>query len=232
VSRTAMCHAIVLLSVSQKVKERTVTAISKFSVLVSAAFLSVSIVSTQVNCQAAEPSSANSQSDNQSGKQADLLKVGTKAPDFTRKASNGERITLKKFRHKNLVVLYFYPKDETPGCTKEACGFRDSYESLKKMGVKVIGVSGDSNDAHQAFASHHSLRFALLSDSNNSLLNLYGVPLFKESMHKRVTFVIDKEGTIADVIQDTSDGAEHVTKAITALTDLEKHETNKTSETH
>src|SRR6202007_736225 len=109
---------------------------------------------------------------------------------------------LKEMRGKP-VILYFYPKDETPNCVKEACGFRDFFQPLQDKGAAIIGVSGDNDESHKAFAGHHALPFPLISDTDNSLLKLYGVPFFKGSLHKRVTFVIDGRGVIRNVIEYT-----------------------------
>ena len=104
------------------------------------------------------------------------IAVGDKAPDFKLRDQNGKDVSLAGFRGKKAVVLYFYPKDETPGCTKEACSFRDSYEEFVKAGAEVIGVSGDSVNKHKSFAEHHRLPFTLLADDGNLLRKAYGVP--------------------------------------------------------
>ena len=104
------------------------------------------------------------------------VQVGDKAPDFTLPSQMGDNVTLSEYLGKKNVVLYFYPKDETPGCTKEACSFRDSYEELTNLGAEVLGVSGQSVESHKSFATHHNLPFILLSDENNKVRKLYGVP--------------------------------------------------------
>jgi peroxiredoxin Q/BCP len=146
-----------------------------------------------------------------------VLAVGTKAPNFTRFTATGKKITLKDFRGKRPVILYFYPKDETPNCVKEACGFRNFFTGVGNVGAEIIGVSGDSDESHTAFSKHYSLPFELISDADNSLLDLYRVPFFKGSLHTRVTFIIDKRGVIRNVIQYTNDGDEHVREAIKAV---------------
>ena len=151
-----------------------------------------------------------------------MLEVGTKAPNFTRTTASGQKLSLKSFRGKKTVLLYFYPKDETPNCTKEACGFRDLFAELKGVNAAVIGVSGDSDESHKSFAEHYSLQFPLISDSDNSLLDLYHVPFYKGSLHKRVTFVIDKHGIIRNVISDTNDGDIQVKEATAALQVINK----------
>jgi peroxiredoxin Q/BCP len=146
----------------------------------------------------------------------DPLRAGIKAPNFTRVTTSGKKISLKEFRGKP-VILYFYPKDETPNCIKEACGFRDFFNGLRGSEAEIIGVSGDSDDSHKAFASHYSLPYDLISDTDDSLLRMYHVPNYKSSLHKRVTFVIDKHGYIANVIHYTNDGETHVKEATAAL---------------
>jgi thioredoxin-dependent peroxiredoxin len=143
----------------------------------------------------------------------ETLTVGSKAPDFTRPAAGDNApVSLHDFLGKKAVVVYFYPKDETPGCTKEACSFRDSYQSLKDAGAEVIGISGDTNESHKEFATHHSLPFVLLSDSDNSLQQLYHVPLLMGTLHGRVTYVIDKQGVIR-LVFNSRDAEQHVKEA-------------------
>ena len=127
--------------------------------------------------------------------QAAELKVGDPAPDFTAAASSGAPVHLKEILGKAPIVLYFYPKDDTPGCTKEACGLRDNFATFRKLNATVFGVSYDSVESHQAFAKKFNLPFVLLSDPNKKVAQLYGANglIFA----KRMTFVIDKEGKIA-----------------------------------
>ncbi len=134
-----------------------------------------------------------------------LPTVGKPAPDFTLPSTSGEPVTLKSFKGKKTVVLYFYPKDETPGCTREACDFRDAFSELEQHGVVVLGVSTDPLDAHLKFKEKHRLPFTLLSDDDASVSKLYGVYKQKNVYGKksmgieRTTFVIDKTGRIATV---------------------------------
>ena len=152
----------------------------------------------------------------------DALAVGEKAPDFSVTAYNGKDIKLKSFHGKTCVVLYFYPKDETPGCTKEACAFRDSYSHLKETGAEVIGVSGDSREAHELFAKNHELPFILVADNDNKLLELYHVPKLKGTLHARYTFVIDKKGVIRAVYKDLPNADDHAKQALTMVESLQK----------
>jgi len=151
----------------------------------------------------------------QSGKRP--VKVGDRAPDFTLPSQSGSMVGLKDFEGKKAVVLYFYPKDETPFCTAEACSFRDSYEAFTKAGAEVIGVSADSPDSHKAFASHHNLPFTLLSDKGGALRKLYGVPSTAGIMAGRVTYVIDKEGIVRLIFSSQFNPARHVRQALKIL---------------
>lgn len=126
------------------------------------------------------------------------LSVGTKAPDFTVNDTNGNPVSLADFAGKT-VVLYFYPKDDTPGCTKEACGFRDSYSDYQGKDAAVLGVSMDTESSHQAFTEKFSLPFPLLADVDGLLTNAYDVS--GGGYSKRVTYVIDGKGTIAKVYE-------------------------------
>jgi peroxiredoxin Q/BCP len=125
------------------------------------------------------------------------IKVGDKAPDFTLPSQMGDDVTLSEFFGKRNVVLYFYPKDETAGCTKEACAFRDSYDVFTELDAEVLGVSGQSVESHKSFASHHGLPFLLLSDESNMVRALYGVPSSMGIVPGRVTYIIDKQGCCA-----------------------------------
>ena len=134
------------------------------------------------------------------------LKPGDKAPAFSLKNTAGEAVKLSDFKGRK-VVLYFYPRDMTPGCTKEACGFRDDYAQLKKRGVEVLGVSGDDQASHQKFTAAYGLPFTLLSDPDHAVMAKYGAWGEKNMYGKKVTgvlrstFVIDEEGRIAHVFR-------------------------------
>lgn len=131
---------------------------------------------------------------------------GEQAPEFTAKDQNGNEISLKDYRGKK-VILYFYPKDATPGCTAESCDFRDHYEDLKKDGFEVIGVSADSEKSHLKFIEKYNLPFTLIADTEKEVIQKYGAWGRKKFMGKeydgiiRSTFVIDEEGKIAEVIE-------------------------------
>ena len=131
-------------------------------------------------------------------------KVGEKAPAFSLPAGDGKTVSLKDFKGKKMV-LYFYPKDNTSGCTKEACSFRDNMGILKKKGAVVLGVSADSVDSHRKFAEKYDLSFPLLSDEKKEMIKSYGVWKEKSMYGKkyygieRTTFVIDEKGTITHI---------------------------------
>lgn len=134
------------------------------------------------------------------------LKEGQKAPEFTAADQDGNTVSLGQFAGKK-VVLYFYPKDDTPGCTAEACDFRDNYQGLKAKDIIVLGVSVDDEKSHQKFAAKHSLPFTLLADTDKKIVEAYGVWGEKNMYGKkymgtnRTTFVIDENGVIAHIIK-------------------------------
>lgn len=136
----------------------------------------------------------------QGDRPAGLLQPGAPAPDFTLPSSDGKPVTLSKLRGRP-VVLYFYPKDESPGCTKQACDFRDRNAELRQAGVVVLGVSSDDVASHKRFAKKQRLPFPLLSDAGGRVAALYGVPVRTVpavgKLFERTTFVIDKDGKVA-----------------------------------
>jgi thioredoxin-dependent peroxiredoxin len=145
------------------------------------------------------------------------VKVGDKAPEFDLPDAAGKRVKLSDFRGKRSVVLYFYPKDDTPGCTKEACSFRDSYESFKDAGAEVIGVSSDSESSHQKFADKFKLPFRLVADQGGAVRKRYGVPATLGLLPGRVTFVIDRDGVVRHVFNSQLQATKHVDEALTVL---------------
>jgi peroxiredoxin Q/BCP len=152
------------------------------------------------------------------------VKVGDKAPDFTLPSQMGDDVRLSEFFSKKNVVLYFYPKDETTGCTKEACTFRDNYEELTKLDAEVIGVSGQNVESHKSFATHHGLPFILLSDQGNEVRELYGVPSSMGIIPGRVTYIIDKKGMVRHIFNSQSQAQKHVEEAKKTLLEIEKEE--------
>lgn len=149
------------------------------------------------------------------------LNEGQKAPGFTAKDQNGNVISLSDFSGKD-VILYFYPKDDTPGCTAEACSFRDNYQSLQASGFEVLGVSVDDEKSHQKFTTKYSLPFPLISDTDKKIVEAYGVWVEKNMYGKkymgvaRKTFIIGKNGTIRKIIEkvDTKNSSKQVTESL------------------
>lgn len=143
--------------------------------------------------------------------------VGQTAPDFKLKDENGKIRSLSEFRGKK-VVLYFYPKDDTPGCTKEACSFRDGYEQFEKAGIVVIGVSYDSPESHKKFKEKYNLPFILLSDEEKKVAELYQANkgLFGKKFANRVTYLVDENGKIITVLEKV-DVTKHATQVINAF---------------
>ena len=143
--------------------------------------------------------------------------AGSKAPDFTAKDQNGNTVSLSDFKGKT-VILYFYPKDDTPGCTAEACDFRDNYQSLIGKGYEVLGVSTDDEKSHKKFVTKHNLPFPLIADTDHSIVETYGVWGEKNMYGKkymgtvRTTFIIDADGVIKNIIDkvDTKASSQQV----------------------
>ncbi|AFY31212.1 peroxiredoxin [Calothrix sp. PCC 7507] len=148
------------------------------------------------------------------------IKVGDTAPDFSLPAQDGSTVSLSQFRGQKAVVLYFYPKDDTPGCTAESCAFRDQYEVFKSAGAEVIGVSGDSSASHQQFATKYNLPFTLLSDQGDRIRKLYGATAAFGLFPGRVTYVIDKQGVVQYVFDSMFNFKGHVEEALTKLQGL------------
>lgn len=150
------------------------------------------------------------------------VKAGDPAPDFTLPNQSGETVSLKDFIGKKTIVLYFYPKDFSSGCTAEACAFRDSYEVFKDSGAEVIGISSQSVDSHKRFALTNSLPFILLSDADGKVRKLYGATSMFGLMAGRVTFIIDKKGTVRHVFSSQLNPAKHIEEALRIIKELSK----------
>jgi len=144
------------------------------------------------------------------------LKVGDTAPDFSLSDEHGLPVNLRDYLGKKIVVLYFYPKDFTPGCTAEACSFRDDYKPIQDKGAVVIGVSLDSVESHSKFSEKYNLPFAILSDQNKEVAKAYGVLGVGGFLAKRVTFIINKEGKITHIFPkvDVKRHSEEVLEAL------------------
>ena len=148
------------------------------------------------------------------------LKVGDKVPSFQLKDQDGKDFDINSVLGKQPLVIYFYPRDETSVCTKEACSFRDAYEEFSKYGARVIGISSDGVRSHKSFAAHHKLPFTLLADTSNTVRKLFGVPK-TFVLPGRVTYIVDKNGMIVHTFNSIRDSEKHVTESLTALKRLQ-----------
>ena len=148
------------------------------------------------------------------------ITFGDLAPDFTLPSQDGTTFRLWDLVGTRNIVLYFYPKDHTPGCTKEACGFRDSYEAFHSLGAAVIGISSDSAESHDRFAAKHGLPFSLLADSDGTVRRLYGVPATLGILPGRATYVIDRQGRVRHTFSAYFGVARHVQTALQVLHEL------------
>jgi len=160
-------------------------------------------------------------SDTRRGPMGDRVQVGDVAPDFTLPTPEGTPVSLHDLLGKSAVVLYFYPKDHTPGCTAEACAFRDSYEVFKAAGAEVVGISSDPTASHQRFAAQHRLPFILLSDVGGQVRKRYGVPATLGLLPGRVTYVIDRHGVVRHIFSAQFAPEKHVAEALKILRVLE-----------
>ncbi|MGA8904115.1 MAG: peroxiredoxin [Candidatus Bathyarchaeia archaeon] len=147
------------------------------------------------------------------------VKAGDQAPDFEGPTSDGSRLGLKDFAGKKNVVLYFYPKDDTPGCMREACSFRDNLQSIRGMGAEIVGVSLDSIQSHDRFAKKYTLPFPLISDKDKRIATAYGVLKDLGLSTNRVTFIIDKNGKVAKIFPKV-DVSKHTEEVAAALKEL------------
>src|ERR687894_2096091 len=143
--------------------------------------------------------------------------VGSEAPNFSLPSQFGEMVTLQEYLGGRPVVLFFYPKDDTPGCTKEACAFRDDYEEFGKLDAEIVGISSDSVESHRSFAAKHRLPFTLVSDEGGKVRKLYGVPNTLGLFPGRVTYVIDREGVVRHIFSSQVGIDQHVEEALVAL---------------
>jgi len=149
------------------------------------------------------------------------VQIGDHAPDFTLPTQKtGESFHLSDMVGKSAIILFFYPKDGTPGCTAEACAFRDSYETFKDAGAEVIGISSDTEESHQEFASKHKLPFILLSDKNGAIRKMYGVPATLGLLPGRVTYIIDKEGVVRHIFSSQLNIDKHISEAVRVLQEI------------
>lgn len=151
-----------------------------------------------------------------------MLKTGDKAPDFNLLDASGDVFHLSEKLKEKSVVLYFYPKNDTRGCTAEACSFRDQYEVFKDQGAEVVGISSDDLDSHQKFTQKYNLPFTLLSDNGGKVRKLYDVPRTLGLIPGRVTYVIDQDSIIRYAFNSMTKPLEHVTGALDVLKSLPK----------
>lgn len=147
------------------------------------------------------------------------LKPGMAAPPFSAQDQNGRTVKLADFAGKSTVVLYFYPKDDTPGCTKEACSLRDGFAAIKAKGAVVLGVSADDVKSHAAFAEKYHLPFPILADPGHAIIDAYGVRMPVMGIAKRVTFIIGRDGVIREILSDVK-AAEHDQQVLKSLASL------------
>jgi peroxiredoxin Q/BCP len=148
------------------------------------------------------------------------LKVGDPAPDHVMNTHTGEQVALPDYRGKQPVIVFFYPRDGTPVCTKEACSFRDSHEDFTEAGALVIGISSDSAARHQEFAEQHRLPFLLVSDKKGEVRRAFGVPRTLGLLPGRVTYVIDREGIVRHIFSSQFAADRHVHEALKVVRTL------------
>jgi thioredoxin-dependent peroxiredoxin len=149
-----------------------------------------------------------------------MIGVGDRAPDFELTAGSGGTVRLSQFQGKKNVVLFFYPKDDTPGCTVEACTFRDRYQDFADAGAELIGVSSDSVESHQRFAGKHQLPMTLLSDGGGEVRKRWGIRSTFGLLPGRVTFIVDKEGVVRHVFESQLRVKRHVQESLEVLRKL------------
>jgi peroxiredoxin Q/BCP len=149
-----------------------------------------------------------------------VLQLGTPAPDFTARLDDGSEFRLAALRGEKNVVLYFYPKDFSQGCTKQACSFRDSYAAVQACDAVIVGVSRDSEASHASFKREHGLSFPLISDADGRLSELYDVKSVLPLVRPRVTYVIDKQGVIRSAFRHDVAIGRHLSDTLTALESL------------
>ena len=148
------------------------------------------------------------------------MKIGEIAPDFTLPDQNRDRFNLGQHLGKGSIVIFFYPKDDSPVCTAEACAFRDRYQVFQTMGALVVGISKDLEDSHQAFASKHNLPYTLLTDEKGEVHALFGVPKKLGFMPGRTTYILDKQGIVRGISSSLTNAKSHVDDALAVLRSL------------
>ncbi len=155
--------------------------------------------------------------------QSNELEVGDAIPIFTLKDQNNNNFDIEKYRGKKAMVIYFYPKDDTPGCTKEACSFRDEFEVFTDLNVEVIGISADNVASHKKFAEKYHLPFTILADTKNKVRKLFGVPSsLMGLLPGRVTYIINKNGIIAHIFNSQFGAEKHITESLYILKEIKE----------
>ncbi len=150
-----------------------------------------------------------------------MIRIGDKIPEFTLQNQDGEPVNIQDIIGMKTVVLYFYPKDDTPGCTKEACSFRDQYTVFQDLGCEVIGISSDAPKAHKEFAIKYKLPFPLLADEKKEVRTLFGVPSsFLGLLPGRVTYIIDTEGIVRGIFNSQLNATQHIDEALKVVRGL------------
>ncbi len=153
--------------------------------------------------------------------QTSKLKIGDKIPDFVLKDQNNVDFDIGHFRGKQIMVIYFYPKDDTPGCTTEACAFRDEFEIFTDLKVKVIGISSDHVSSHKKFANKYNLPFTLLADTDKKVQKLFGVPKsFLGMIPGRVTYIVNKEGEVVYIFNSMTKAEKHITESLSIIKEM------------
>jgi len=152
------------------------------------------------------------------------VRIGDEVPHFMLFSSSDQEFSIKNYVGKKNIVLYFYPKDNTPGCIREACAFRDSYGIFKKMGAEVIGISSDSQEKHQEFVKKYDLPFILLSDNENKVRKKFGVPSTLGLIAGRVTYIIDKKGIVRHMFSSQFRPTKHIDEAKEVLKKLDNEQ--------
>ena len=149
-----------------------------------------------------------------------LLTVGERAPDFTLPDQDGAEVSIETLRQEGCVVVYFYPKDDTPGCTAQACSFRDHFAEFQGAGAQVVGISSDSVASHSAFAERHRLPFPILADVGGRVRAAFGVPKTLGLLDGRVTFVVDRDGVVRHTFSSQLRARKHIGEALAIVRSL------------
>jgi len=147
------------------------------------------------------------------------IEIGSKIPEFTLPDQNGKEFNVKDFIGKKNLVIYFYPKDDTPGCTKEACYFRDQYEIFNEADAMIIGISSQSVESHKKFAEKYRLSFTLLSDENSTIRKMFGA-FSLGIIPGRITYVVDKKGIVNYIFNSQTEATKHVDEALRILKEM------------